>query len=38
MNEEGKAIKNKARLVAQGYSQQKVIDHDKIFSPIARLE
>ncbi|GKE47173.1 retrovirus-related pol polyprotein from transposon TNT 1-94, partial [Tanacetum coccineum] len=31
-------IKNKARLVAQGYNQQEGIDCDETFAPIARLE
>ncbi|GJZ87815.1 retrovirus-related pol polyprotein from transposon TNT 1-94, partial [Tanacetum coccineum] len=31
-------IKNKAKLVAQGYNQQEVIDYDETFAPVARLE
>jgi hypothetical protein len=30
--------KNKARLVAQGYSQVEGLDFEKIFAPVARLE
>ncbi|GJY81183.1 retrovirus-related pol polyprotein from transposon TNT 1-94 [Tanacetum coccineum] len=31
-------IKNKARLVAQGYNQQEGIDYDETFAHVARLE
>ncbi|KAD6118823.1 hypothetical protein E3N88_10094 [Mikania micrantha] len=37
-DENGQIIKNKARLVVQGFSQEEGIDYDKTFAPVARLE
>ena len=38
LNEEGKIIRNKARLVAQGYAQEEGIDYEETYTPVARLD
>ena len=38
LDESGLIIRNKARLVAQGYSQEEGIDFDETYAPVARLE
>ncbi|GJV56833.1 putative ribonuclease H-like domain-containing protein [Tanacetum coccineum] len=37
-DERGIVIKNKARLVAQGYTQEEGIDYDEVFTSVARIE
>nr|GEW69714.1 copia protein [Tanacetum cinerariifolium] len=38
IDENGVVSRNIARLVAQGYNQQEVIDFDETYAPVARLE
>ena len=38
LDEAGVILRNKARLVAQGYSQEEGIDFDETYAPVARLE
>ena len=38
LDEHGEIVRNKARLVAQGYNQEEGIDFDETFAPVARLE
>nr|GFB43155.1 copia protein [Tanacetum cinerariifolium] len=37
-DERGIVIKNKARLVAQGHTQEEGIDYEEVFAPVTRIE
>ncbi|GKD55696.1 putative ribonuclease H-like domain-containing protein [Tanacetum coccineum] len=37
-DDKGIVVRNKARLVAQGYTQEEGINYDEVFAPVARLE
>ncbi|GJT18097.1 putative ribonuclease H-like domain-containing protein [Tanacetum coccineum] len=37
-DERGIVVKNKARLVAQGHTQEEGIDYEEVFAPVARIE
>ncbi|GJS10177.1 putative ribonuclease H-like domain-containing protein [Tanacetum coccineum] len=37
-DERGIVVRNKARLVAQGYTQEEGINYDEVFAPVTRME
>ncbi|KAK1429938.1 hypothetical protein QVD17_12293 [Tagetes erecta] len=37
-DERGIVVRNKARLIAQGYTQEEGIDYEEVFAPVARLK
>nr|GFB49080.1 ribonuclease H-like domain-containing protein [Tanacetum cinerariifolium] len=37
-DEKGIVVRNKARLVAQGHTQEEGIDYEEVFTPVARIE
>nr|GEU48991.1 retrovirus-related Pol polyprotein from transposon TNT 1-94 [Tanacetum cinerariifolium] len=37
-NERGIVVRNKAKLIAQGHTQEERIDYEEVFAPVARIE